>query len=197
MANRTGDYLKQYRNDDPVTGIGYKIIYSKPHGKYEIYTQYPYNGKNLRNKIRTPEVMRREHDLDQLIDYINNTIIKNHIQFFQNGVFNKELGTMADLEKIQPVDKEDHKPEEPVASTEAPKTQEPMQQELVLPMEDAEVDLSAITETSVVYHQNYGKGVVSKITDEKIYVKFNGNTYIFNYPEAFERGYLSKGHKSV
>ena len=37
MANRTGDYLKQYRKDDPVTGIGYKIIYSKPHGKYEIY----------------------------------------------------------------------------------------------------------------------------------------------------------------
>ena len=52
MANRTGDFLKQYRKDDPVTGIGYKIIYSKPHGKYEIYTQYPYNGKPLRNKMQ-------------------------------------------------------------------------------------------------------------------------------------------------
>lgn len=111
MANRTGDYLKQYRKDDPVTGIGYKIIYSKPHGKYEIYTQYPYNGKPLRNKIRTPEVIRREHDLDLLIDYIENTIIKNHIRFFKNGVFDKELGTMADLEKIASDGKADDKPD--------------------------------------------------------------------------------------
>ena len=186
MPNRTGDYIKQYRKNDPVTGIGYKIIYSKPHGKYEIYTQYPYNGKNLRNKIRTPEVIKREHDLDQLIDYIENTIIKNHIRFFKNGVFNKELGTMADLEKIQPVDKADHKLEEVVVGTKAPKTQE-----LVSTTKDAEADLSSITETSVVYHQNYGKGVVSKITDEKIYVKFKDKTYIFNYPDAFEKGYLT------
>ena len=191
MANRTGDYLKQYRNDDPVTGIGYKIIYSKPHGKYEIYTQYSYNKKNLRNKIRTPEVVKREHDLDQLIDYIENTIIKNHICFFKDGVFDKELGTKADLEKIASNGREDHRTKESLGTTETPKVQEPMQVEPVLPAEDAEVDLSTITETSAVYHQNYGKGVVSKIKDEKIYVEFNGKPYIFNYPDAFEKGYLS------
>lgn len=191
MANRTGDYLKQYRKDDPVTGIGYKIIYSKPHGKYEIYTQYPYNGKSLRNKIRTPEVIKREHDLDLLIDYIENTIIKNHIRFFKNGVFDKELGTMADLGKIASDGKPDDKPKESLATAETPKVQEQMQIEPELPAEDAEVDLSTITETSVVYHQNYGKGVVSKIKDEKIYVEFNGKPYIFNYPDAFEKGYLS------
>ena len=191
MANRTGDYLKRYRNDDPVTGIGYKIIYNRPHGKYEIYTQYPYNGKNLRNKIRTPEVIKREHDLDLLIDYIENTIIKNHIRFFKKGVFDKELGTMADLEKIASDGKADDKPKESLATAETPKVQEQMQIEPVLPAEDAEVDLSTITETSVVYHQNYGKGVVSKIKGEKIYVEFNGKPYIFNYPDAFEKGYLS------
>lgn len=172
MANRTGDYLKQYRKDDPVTGIGYKIIYNKPRGKYEIYTQYPYNGKNLRNKIRTPEVIKREHDLEKLIDYVENTIIENHIRFFENGMFNKDLGTNADLDRGQTTEK-------------ANQLEPAIQPEETLP------EINSVTETSIVYNKDYGKGVISKITDEKIYVKFGDNLRIFQYPDAFEKGYLS------
>lgn len=43
---------------------------------------------------------------------------------------------------------------------------------------------------TTVYHKLYGYGEVIKSNDEKIYVDFNGKRRIFDYPEAFIKGYL-------
>ena len=50
---RTGETQKMYRADDPVTRIGYKIIYVKSKDHYEIWTQY--NDKY--GKLRRPRNM--------------------------------------------------------------------------------------------------------------------------------------------
>ena len=44
---------------------------------------------------------------------------------------------------------------------------------------------------TTVQHNLYGKGEVTKITGDKIYVLFGKNQRIFPYPDAFEKGYLS------
>ena len=41
-----------------------------------------------------------------------------------------------------------------------------------------------------VFHKDYGEGVINKVTDEKVYVKFTCGMRIFTYPEAFEKEYL-------
>ena len=41
-----------------------------------------------------------------------------------------------------------------------------------------------------VFHKDYGDGIIIKLTDEKIYVVFDGRQRIFPNPEAFERKYL-------
>ena len=42
-----------------------------------------------------------------------------------------------------------------------------------------------------VHHKEYGDGEIKKITDAKVYVLFNGKQRIFDYPEAFDKGYLT------
>lgn len=44
---------------------------------------------------------------------------------------------------------------------------------------------------TIVHHNLYGTGEVTKITKEKVYVAFGDKKRIFPYPEAFEKGYLS------
>ena len=44
---------------------------------------------------------------------------------------------------------------------------------------------------SIVHHSHYGKGEVTKVTENKIYVAFGDKQRIFSYPEAFDKGYLS------
>ncbi len=105
MRNSTGNHIKVYRNDDPVTGIGYKIIYNKPCDRYEIYTQYQIckGEKPLRNKIVLPEVKRREHDSNGLIDYLDNYIIKNHLRFYRGREYIKNpcvTGGIIEKEKV-------------------------------------------------------------------------------------------------
>ena len=41
-----------------------------------------------------------------------------------------------------------------------------------------------------VHHKDYGDGVVTKITDDKLYAVFSGKQRIFPYPQAFDKGYL-------
>ena len=43
---------------------------------------------------------------------------------------------------------------------------------------------------SAVYHKEYGTGSIVKISNDNVYVRFGDKTYIFQYPEAFDRGYL-------
>ena len=49
----------------------------------------------------------------------------------------------------------------------------------------------AIEIHTIVHHNLYGTGEVTKITNEKIYVAFGDKQRIFPNPEAFEKGYLS------
>ena len=43
---------------------------------------------------------------------------------------------------------------------------------------------------TIVRHSLYGKGEVTKITDDKVYVSFGMNQRIFPYPDAFEKEFL-------
>ena len=46
------------------------------------------------------------------------------------------------------------------------------------------------TTSMKVFHKVYGYGKVIKTTDEKVYVDFSGKKRIFDYPNAFDKGYL-------
>ena len=43
---------------------------------------------------------------------------------------------------------------------------------------------------ATVSHKDYGEGVITKLTEEKVYIDFKGKPRIFPYPEAFEKGYF-------
>lgn len=55
--------------------------------------------------------------------------------------------------------------------------------------EESEVE-KTIEVGATFSHKEYGKGVITKLTEEKVYIDFNGKPRIFPYPEAFEKGYL-------
>ena len=44
---------------------------------------------------------------------------------------------------------------------------------------------------AVVIHKEYGEGTIIKITDNKMYVDFDGKKRIFSFPDAFEKKYLN------
>lgn len=48
-----------------------------------------------------------------------------------------------------------------------------------------------VTEGSIVRHKEYGKGSVSRLTKNYIYVDFDGRQKIFPYPEAFKKEWLT------
>ena len=49
-----------------------------------------------------------------------------------------------------------------------------------------------VVDTGVsVFHKDYGEGTISKLTDDKVYVEFEGKQRIFPYPDAFEKEYLT------
>lgn len=72
------------------------------------------------------------------------------------------------------------------APAEVPKKEEPP----VTVLEGTAFDANSVTVTSVVQHKAYGEGVVSQIVDGKIYVKFGEKQRIFQYPDAFAKGWL-------
>lgn len=43
---------------------------------------------------------------------------------------------------------------------------------------------------AVVTHKEYGEGTIIKITDNKMYVDFDGKRRVFPYPDVFEKKYL-------
>ena len=45
-------------------------------------------------------------------------------------------------------------------------------------------------QVDTVEHAKYGKGLIINITEDKIYVDFDGSTRIFPYPAAFDNGYI-------
>ena len=65
--------------------------------------------------------------------------------------------------------------------------------EVVEPEPEAEkvFDTDSVTEQSTVYHNRFGRGTVTQIADGKIYVEFGGQQRIFQYPDAFDKGWLT------
>ena len=59
------------------------------------------------------------------------------------------------------------------------------------PEEEKHFVEGAVEEQSVVQHNRFGTGTVRKIEDGKIYVEFAGGQRIFQYPDCFEKGYLT------
>ena len=59
------------------------------------------------------------------------------------------------------------------------------------PEPDKQFDANGVTEQSTVYHNKFGAGIVTQITETKIYVEFGGQQRIFLYPDAFEKGWLT------
>lgn len=78
--------------------------------------------------------------------------------------------------------------EEKVTSTEQPKTVVKEEPEVE---PENHFDVQAMTEQSTVFHNRFGTGIVTKITDGKIYVAFSGQQRIFQYPDAFDKGWLT------
>ena len=65
-----------------------QIIYVKSKDRYEIWTQYKDKyGKLHRNRVTFSVAIRREHDLNGLIDYVDNHLVKNHVRFFEGKEF--------------------------------------------------------------------------------------------------------------
>lgn len=50
--------------------------------------------------------------------------------------------------------------------------------------DDKIVKTSGIAEGTLVFHKEYGEGVISKFTEDKVYVLFSSKQRIFPYPEA-------------
>ena len=73
----------------------------------------------------------------------------------------------------------------------------PAEQQKTVVVEEPEVEPekhfneNTVTEQSTVFHSRFGKGEVSKIDDGKIYVDFPGGQRIFQYPDAFDKGWLT------
>ena len=44
---------------------------------------------------------------------------------------------------------------------------------------------------TAVFHKEYGKGTISKITEENIYIEFGCGLRLFPYPDAIEKGWLT------
>jgi len=73
---------------DDVTNIRYKIVYKKSLKRYEIYTQYKDEaGKFRRNRILYKEAIAVEHDLQKTIDYVNNVLVANHINIYEDSEY--------------------------------------------------------------------------------------------------------------
>ena len=80
----TGKAQKMCRVDDPVTHIGYKIIYRESMDRYEIWTQYKdKNGLFHRNRVLYDEAIKREHDLESLTKYVTDYLVGEHVRFYE------------------------------------------------------------------------------------------------------------------
>ena len=95
---------KMCRIDDPVTKIGYKIIYRASKDRYEIWTQYKdQHGKRRRNRVMHDEAIRREHDLESLIDYVREYIVGKHIRFYDDACKHSSEKNRKSEEKVPAV----------------------------------------------------------------------------------------------
>ncbi len=68
---------------------------------------------------------------------------------------------------------------------------EPTQEVQVEETPEKHFDESAITEQSTVRHNKFGTGTVRKNEGGKIYIGFAGGPRIFQYPDAFDKGWLT------
>ena len=86
----TVETQKMCRIDDPVTNIGYKIIYRTSKDRYEIWTQYKdQNGKLRRNRVTYSEAIKREHNLESLADFVREYLVGKHVRFYDADTWKK------------------------------------------------------------------------------------------------------------
>lgn len=92
---------------DDVTKIRYKIIYRSSANRYEIWTQY-YDelGKLHRNRINFIEAIAVESDIDKTIEYVNNYLVANHVNIYENSE-NKRKITNQNITMVQKDDNAD------------------------------------------------------------------------------------------
>ena len=118
------------RIDDPINNIGYKIIYRSSKDRYEIWTQYKdWNGARRRNRVQYAEAIRREHDLESLIDYVNEYLVGKHIRFYDDETWKKSSEKNRKPAEKMPVLKSPAKPRE----KKAPITEKPNVEFNILP----------------------------------------------------------------
>lgn len=121
---------KKLRIDDPVTNIGYKIIYRTSKDRYEIWTQYKdKNGKLLRNRVTYDEAVKRERDLESLTDYVRDYLVGKHIRFYDDGVWEKSGENNRKFKEKVPAAKSSRK----LGEKKAPITEKPNVEFTILP----------------------------------------------------------------
>ena len=91
------------RINDPITRIGYKIIYRASKDQYEIWTQFKdQNGKLRRNRVDYDEAVRLEHDIEGLTEYVKEYLVGKHVRFYdeQDSVSVKEERTESAMSQV-------------------------------------------------------------------------------------------------
>lgn len=109
------------RVDDPITNIGYKIIYRASKDRYEIWTQYKdQSGKLRRNRVTYDEAIRREHDLESLTDYVREYLVEKHIRFYDDTCKQSDEKSRKSEEKVLAVKPSANSKEKETPTTEKP-----------------------------------------------------------------------------
>lgn len=112
---------KMCRIDDPITNIGYKIIYRTSKDRYEIWTQYKdKNGKLRRKRVTYDEAIRREHDLESLTDYVREYLVGMHIRFYDDACKQSGDKNRKSEEKVSAVKPSANPKEKETPTTEKP-----------------------------------------------------------------------------
>ena len=112
---------KKLRINDPITNIGYKIIYHTSKERYEIWTQYKdKSGKLRRNRVTYDEAIRREHDLESLTDYVREYLVGKHIRFYDDTCKQSGEKSRKSEEKVLAVKPSANPKEKKTPTTEKP-----------------------------------------------------------------------------
>ncbi len=85
---------------DYVTKIRYKVIYRSSADRYEIWTQFRDDlGKLHRNRITFVEAISVEADKDKTIAYVNDYLVANHINIYEDKQNKCNVGSRQSAQK--------------------------------------------------------------------------------------------------
>lgn len=85
---------------DDVTKIRYKVIYRRSADRYEIWTRFrDALGKLHRNRITFSEAIAVESDKDKTIAYVNDYLVANHINIYEDKLDKRKVGNRQSAKK--------------------------------------------------------------------------------------------------